>query len=34
MKVLPRRTFEQMIHKFRLRHLNDVSLHEGEKYNM
>jgi len=33
MKFLPRRTFEQMIHKFGLRHLNDndVSLHEGEK---
>ena len=30
-KSLPRRTFEQMIHKFGLRHLNDVSLHEGEK---
>jgi len=29
MKFLPRRTFEQMIHKFGLRHLNDVSLHEG-----
>jgi len=34
MMFLPRRTFEQMIHKFELRHLNDVSLHEGEKYNM
>jgi len=31
MKFLPRRTFEQMIHKFGLCHLNDVSLHEGEK---
>ena len=28
-KFLPRRTFEQMIHKFGLCHLNDVSLHEG-----
>jgi len=28
-KSLPRRTFEQMIHKFRHHHLNDVSLHEG-----
>jgi len=27
MKFLPRRTFEQMIHKFELCHLNDVSLH-------
>jgi len=34
MKFLPRRTFEKMIHKFGLRHLNDVSLHEGEKYNV
>ena len=25
------RTFEQKIHNFGLRHLNDVSLHEGEK---
>ena len=24
MKFLPRRTFEQMIHKFGLRHLNDI----------
>ena len=31
-KVLPRKTFEQMIHKFRLRHINDVILHDGEKY--
>ena len=31
MKFLPRRTFEQMIHKFGLRHLDDVSLHEGKK---
>jgi len=30
-KSLPRRTFEQMIHKFGLRHLNDVSLHERRK---
>jgi len=30
-KPLPRRTFEQMIHKFGLCHLNDVSLHEREK---
>jgi len=29
MKFLPRRTFEQIIHKFGLRHLNNVSLHEG-----
>jgi len=29
MKFLPRRTFEQMIHKFGLRHLNDVSLMRG-----
>jgi len=34
MKFLPRRTFEQMIYKFGFCHLNDVSLHEGEKYNM
>jgi len=33
-KFLPRKTFEQMTHKFGLCHLNDVSLHEGEKYNM
>ena len=32
-KSLPRRTFEQLVHKIRLCHLNDVSLHEGEKYN-
>jgi len=31
MKFLPRRTFEQMIHKFGISHLNDVSLHDGEK---
>ena len=30
-KSFPRRTFEQMIHKFGLCHLNDVSLHEGDK---
>jgi len=30
-KFLPRKTFEQMIHKFGLRHHNDVSLHEGGK---
>jgi len=30
-KSLPRRTFEQLVHKIGLRHLNDVSLHEGEK---
>jgi len=29
MNFLPRRTFEQMIHKFGLRYFNDVSLHEG-----
>ena len=32
-KSLLRRTFEQLVHKIRLCHLNDVSLHEGEKYN-
>jgi len=31
MKFLSRRTFEQMIQKFGLRHLNDVNLHEGEE---
>ena len=30
-KFLPRKTFEQMTHKFGLCHLHDVSLHEGEK---
>ena len=30
-KSLPRRTFEQLVHKIGLHHLNDVSLHEGEK---
>ena len=30
-KSLPRKTFEQMIHKFVLHHLNDVSLYEGDK---
>jgi len=30
-KSLPRRTFEQLVHKIGLRHLNDVSLHEREK---
>ena len=30
-KYLPRRTLKQMIHKFGLCHLNDVSLHEEEK---
>jgi len=30
-KSLPRRTFEQLVHKIGLCHLNDVSLHEGEK---
>jgi len=30
-KSLQRRTFEQLVHKTRLRHLNDVILHEGEK---
>jgi len=30
-KSLPRRTFEQLVHKIGLRHLKDVSLHEGEK---
>jgi len=28
---LPRKTFEQLVHKIRLCHLNDVNLHEGEK---
>jgi len=31
LKSLPRRTFEQRIHNFGLRHLNDVSLHERDK---
>jgi len=30
-KSLPRRTFEQIIHKFGLCHLNDASLHDEEK---
>ena len=30
-KFLPRKTFEQMTHKFGLCYLNDVNLHEGEK---
>ena len=30
-KFLPRKTFEQMTHKFGLCHLTYVSLHEGEK---
>jgi len=30
-KSLSRRTFEQLVHKIGLRHLNYVSLHEGEK---
>jgi len=30
-KSLPRRTFEQLVHKIGLRHLDDVSLHEGKK---
>jgi len=30
-KSLPRRTFEQLVHKIGLRHLDDISLHEGEK---
>jgi len=30
-KSLSRRTFEQLVHKIRLCHLDDVSLHEGEK---
>ena len=30
-KSLLRKTFEQLVHKIGLRHLNDLSLHEGEK---
>jgi len=30
-KSLPRRTFKQLVQKIGLCHLNDVSLHEGEK---
>jgi len=30
-KSLQRRTFEQLVHKIGLRHLNDISLHDGEK---
>jgi len=30
-KSLSRRTFEQLIHKIGLCHLNGVNLHEGEK---
>jgi len=30
-KSLSRRTFEQLVHKIGLHHLNDVNLHEGEK---
>jgi len=30
-KSLPNRTFEQLVHKIGLRHLDEVSLHEGKK---
>jgi len=30
-KSLPRRTFEQLVHKIRFHYLNDVILYEGEK---
>jgi len=30
-KSLSKRTFEQLVHKIRLHHRNDVSLHEEEK---
>ena len=33
-KSLSRITFEQLVHKIGLCHLNDISLHEGEKYDM
>jgi len=31
-KSLPCKTFEQLVNKFRHRHLNDVSLHDEEKW--
>ena len=30
-KSLPRKTFEELVHKIGLRHLRDDGLHEGEK---
>ena len=30
-KFLPRRTFGKFVHKIGLYHLNDLSIHEGER---